>query len=176
LSNLDLSGKVSYRSNNTVGFLICALLLAAASLYIDPLSPLSDCALCTLVRTLLVAMAGIFVLGFLLNGSKLIQRFLSAINIVLCLTGIVTVVRHLISVKTDDLPESCSMSLMQMIDQLTPQQAIFNTLNNAVYCPGSDWKLFNIGFAELSIAAFIILLAVVWKLMTKKTKRKLTFR
>lgn len=176
MSTLDVSGRPSYRSNNAFGFIICALLLAAISLYIGPQTSLADCALCTVVRAILLAMTGVFLLGFLLNFSRLIQQFLSVINIVLLLTGIVTIIRHTLTPITEVPAPSCNQAVLAQLERSRPEEVLLGALNNAVICPGPEWNLYGISFVQLSLAAFIILLVVVWKLMTKKLKRNLSFR
>lgn len=176
MSTLDVSGRPSYRSNNAFGFIICALLLAAVSLYIEPHTTLADCALCTVVRALLLTMSGAFLLGFLLNFSRLIQLFLSVINMVLLLTGIVTIIRHTLTPITEVPAPSCNQAVLAQLDTSPPQEVLLSALNNAITCPGPQWNLYGVSFAQLSLASFVILFLVVWKLMTKKQKRNLSFR
>lgn len=176
MSTLDVSGRPSYRSNNALGFFICAVLLAAISLYIEPQTSLANCALCTLVRAILLAMSGVFLLGFVLNFSRLIQLFLSVINMILLFTGIVTIIRNTLTPITETPAPSCNQVVLEQLENVPPQEVLFGALNNAVSCPGSSWNLYGVSFTQLSLAAFIILLVVVWKLMSKKQKRKLSFR
>ncbi|WP_432470503.1 disulfide bond formation protein B [Amphritea sp. HPY] len=176
MSTLDVSGRPSYRLNNAFGFIICALLLATVSLYIEPHTTLANCALCTVVRALLLAMSGAFLLGFLLNFSRLIQLLLSVINMVLLLTGIVTIIRYTLTPITEVPAPSCNQAVLAQLDASPPQDVLLSALNNAIICPGPQWNLYGVSFAQLSLAAFVILFLVVWKLMTKKQKRDLSFR
>ncbi len=175
MSTFGVTGRPSYRTNNALGFLICAGTLAFANLYIEPIVSLETCALCTLIRLILLAMAGLFLLGYLLNASTLLQRLFSALNIGLIATGIITILLNLSTPAAPELAASCKQEAMSLINSMPLQDALFTALGNASRCPDLAWNLSGVSFAHLALAVFIVLFIVVWKLLTKKTRRNLFF-
>ena len=163
----------SYRSNNALGFLFCAAALAAATLYIEPAIELQYCALCTIVRITLVLMAGLFLLGFIVNRLLFLQRFFALLNIALITGMLVTLVRHLFA--TAKSSDSCTMTATELLNTQSEFDTLLISLNNAVHCPKLQWHFHDLSFAHLASILFLILLVVVWKILVKKPQRKLLF-
>ncbi|MEH6579406.1 MAG: disulfide bond formation protein B [Amphritea sp.] len=173
MSTFGITGRPSYRTNNALGFFICAAILAFANLYIEPVISLDNCALCTLVRLILLVMAGLFMLGFLFNSSTLLQRLFSVLNFSLIITGIATVILNLTNATKNDLQASCKQDPVALFDSLPFQDALVTTLGNASNCPDLQWNFSGLSFAHISLATFMVLFIVVWKLVTKKQRRNL---
>ncbi|MCV6610293.1 MAG: disulfide bond formation protein B [Amphritea sp.] len=173
MSTFGVSGKTSYRSNNALGFLLSAAPLAAITVYLAPVADLESCALCSMIRLMLVIMAGLYLVGFVLN-FRVLQRLFALLHLGLLGTGIVTIVRHLLA-PTDSIPGSCSDNASALLsNQLNPETAL-TVLNNAALCPGLEWNISGLGFAHFALIVFILLLIVVWKILTKKQPRNLFF-
>lgn len=173
MSTFGVSGKPSYRSNNILGFLICVASLVVTEVYIEPLIAQSNCALCSVVRIILLLMAGLFLLGFLLNRSVYVQRFLATLHLLLIIGGLVTAVRSLFT-DTSNLMESCALSTSVLLEKGSVN-ALLTTLNNAGSCPFPDWQFYQLNVAHLSLIIMLILLVVVWRIMIKKPQRNLFF-
>ena len=173
MSTFEVSGKPSYRSNNILGFLICVASLAVAEVYIEPLIAQSNCALCTVVRIIMLLMAGLFMFGFILNRSVYAQRFLASLHLLLIIVGLVTIVRSLF-VDTSNLSSSCQLSTSLLLEKGT-LNALLTTLENAGSCPFPDWQFYQLNVAHLALIMMLILLIIVWKIMIKKPQRNLFF-
>lgn len=171
MSTFGVSDRPSYRSNNALGFLLCAAALAGITVYIEPTMDLQSCALCTVVRLSLVVMAGFFLLGFLVNRIIFLQRLFSLLNMALITGILVTIVRNLFA--TAAFNESCSMTATELMNSRNGFDTVLISLNNAVYCPELQWHFYDLGFAHLALILFVILLVVVWKILVKKPQRKL---
>jgi disulfide bond formation protein DsbB len=173
VSTFEVSGKPSYRSNNLLGFLICVASLAVTEIYIEPLIDQSNCALCSVIRIILLLMAGFFLLGFLINRSVYFQRLLATLHLLLIAGGLVTIVRSLFA-DTSDISESCQQSTSVLLEKGS-LNALLTTLDNAGICPVPDWQFYQLNVAHLSLIILLILLVVVWKIMIKKPQRNLFF-
>ncbi|WP_299204235.1 disulfide bond formation protein B [uncultured Amphritea sp.] len=173
MSTFGVSGKPSYRSNNILGFLICVTSLTVTEIYIEPLIAQSNCALCSVVRIILLLMTGLFLLGFLLNRSVYLQRFLATLHLLLITGGLVTVVRSLFA-DTSNMADSCELSTSVLLEKGTAN-ALLITLDNAGSCPFPDWQFYQLNVVHLSLIILLILLVVVWKIMIKKPQRNLFF-
>lgn len=173
MSTFGVSGKPSYRSNNAFGFLICALSLTATEFYIEPYITEQNCALCTIIRLILVVMAGLFLISFLLNRSMIFQRLAAAIHLLLITSGIITSVRSLFA-DPGDLSPACNLSSASLFEQGSIN-ALWTTLDNAANCPYPAWQIYQLNVAHLSLILMLIMLVVVWKILIKKQQRNLFF-
>lgn len=173
MSTFGVSGKPSYRSTNALGFLLSAGPLAAITIYLAPVADLEGCALCSLIRLTLVCMAGLYLVGFLLN-FRLLQRLFGLIHLLLLGTGIVTLVRHLIAV-AETAPPACTQNATTLFTGNPGPDTLIAVLNNAALCDGLNWNIGGLGFAHFALLVFILLLIVVWKILTKKPPRNLFF-
>ena len=173
MSTVGVSGKPSYRSNNTLGFFICVISLAVAEVYIEPLIAQSNCALCSVVRIILLLMAGLFLIGFLVNRSFYFQRLLATLHLLLITAGLVTIVRSLFA-DSSTVADSCQLSTSALLEKGS-LNALLTTFNNAGICPVPDWQLYQLSVAHLSLIILLVLLLIVWKIMIKKAQRNLFF-
>lgn len=173
MSTFGVSGKPSYRSNNAFGFLICVLSLTATELYIEPYITEQNCALCTIIRLILVVMAGLFLISFLLNRSMIFQRAAAVIHLLLITSGIITSVSSLFA-EQGDLSPACNLSSATLIEQGS-FNALWTTLNNAANCPYPTWHIYQLNVAHLSLILMLIMLVLVWKILIKKQQRNLFF-
>ncbi|MBU2967345.1 disulfide bond formation protein B [Amphritea sp. 2_MG-2023] len=173
MSNFGVSGKPSYRSNNALGFFICVASLAVAQAYIDPLIAQSDCALCSVIRIILLLMSGLFLISFLINRSVYFQRFVAVIHLLLITGGVITTLRSLF-VDPDNLSSSCELSTSSLLEQGS-FNSFLTTLNNAATCPYPDWQVYQLSVAHLSLILMLVLLVIVWKIVIKKPQRNLFF-
>lgn len=171
MSTFDVSGKPSYRSNNALGFFLCVTSLTAAEIYIDPLIAQSDCALCTVIRLILLLMSGLFLLSFLINRVYW-QRFVAVFHLLLIGSAMVTTLRSLF-VTDDNLPDSCSLGSLP--HEQGSFDALLTTLHNASVCPYPDWHIYQLSVAHLSLILMLILLIIVWKIVIKKPQKNLFF-
>ena len=172
MATIGVLSTPSYRSDNAFGFLICAVALVTAELYLEPLADLQNCLLCAVIRLLLVAMAGLFLAGFIINRFIFLQRLIALTNMVLVCTGLVTLIRHLFSTGTSST--SCNMTSSDLLDIQSPDQIIV-ALNSAVSCPKLGWNIYDFGVAHMSLILFAILFVVIWQILTKKQQKKTFF-
>lgn len=172
MSTFGVSGKPSYRSANALGFLLSAGSLAATAIYLAPIADLENCTLCSVIRLMLVVMAGLYLLGFILN-IRLLQRLFGLIHLALLSTGIVTLVRHLITAETP--AASCSGTTTSLFTNAPTPENLLTLLNDAALCPGLAWTIGGVGVAHLALLLYIVLLGIVWKILTKKQPRQLFF-
>ncbi|MDO6564353.1 disulfide bond formation protein B [Amphritea sp. 1_MG-2023] len=173
MSTLGVSAKPSYRSNNALGFCICVGSLAITESYIEPLIANSDCALCSVIRIIILLMTGLFMMSFLVNRHVYFQRFVAFIHLILISVGCVTVIRSLF-VDSHQLPSSCQLSTSLLLEQGS-FKALLTTLDNAGSCPYPDWHIYQLSVAHLSFILMLILLIIVWKIIIKKPQRNLFF-
>ena len=170
MSTFGTSGKPSYRSNNALGLLICVLSLTATELYIEPYITEQNCALCTIIRLILVIMAGLFLISFLLNRSMFFQRSAAVLHLLLITSGIITSVRSLF-VNPDDLTSACNLNLLEQSNF----SALWITLDNAANCPYPTWQIYQLNVPHISLILMLIMLILVWKILIKKQQRNLFF-
>lgn len=173
MSTFGVSGKPSYRSNNALGFLICVLSLTATELYIEPYITEANCALCTIIRLILVIMTGLFLVSFLLNRSMIFQRLAAVLHLLLITSGIITAVRSLFA-DQDDLSSACNLNSTTLHEQAS-FSALWTTLDNAANCPYPAWQIYQLNVAHLSLILMLVLLVAVWKILIKKQQRNLFF-
>ncbi|WP_417227765.1 disulfide bond formation protein B [Amphritea sp.] len=173
MSTFGISAKPSYRSNNALGFFICVASLTITETYIEPLIAQSNCALCSVIRIILLLMSGLFLLSFLINRSVYFQRFVATIHLLLISGGIITIIRSLF-VDADNLASSCELSTSLLLEQGS-FSALLTTAHNAGICPYPDWHIYQLSVAHLSLILMLVLLVLVWKIVIKKPQRNLFF-
>nr|WP_243431932.1 disulfide bond formation protein B [Aliamphritea spongicola] len=174
VSTFGVTGRPSYRSNNLLGFVICACLLAAINIYISPLINLAECALCTVTRLTLVAMAGLFFLGFIFNSMAWLQRLFSIFNLLLITLAATASIRNLAQ-ESRTAAEQCTQPVVDVL-KINNLEGILAAYQNASVCQVQEWQLGVLSYAHLSLIALAGLTVVVWKLMTKKAPRDTFFR
>ena len=78
----------------SVGLILCILSLLTAYIYFDLIKELAACTLCVLDRFLLFGIAIIFTIS-LITKRKYFFKTLTYFNLILCLIGIISTVRHI---------------------------------------------------------------------------------
>ncbi len=174
VSTFGVTGRPSYRSNNLLGFVICAGILGAINIYISPLLNLAECALCTVTRLTFVAMAGLFFLGFIFNSSVWLQRLFSIISLLLIALTATASIRNLAQ-ESRTATEQCIQPVVDVL-KINNLDSIIAAYQNASVCPVQEWQLGVLSYAHLSLIALAGLTVVVWKIMTKKVRRDTFFR
>ncbi|WP_261842075.1 disulfide bond formation protein B [Aliamphritea ceti] len=174
VSIFGVTGRPSYRSNNLLGFVVCAGILAAINIYINPQINLTECALCTVTRLTFVAMAGLFFLGFIFNSIGWLQRLFSVFNLLLIALAAIASMRNLAQ-ESRTAAEQCSQPIINVLN-INNLDSVVSAYQKASVCPVQDWQLGVLSYAHLSLIALAGLTVVVWKLMTKKARRDAFFR
>ncbi len=173
VSTFGVTGRPSNRPNNLLGFVVCAGILAAINIYISPQINLAECALCTVTRLTFVAMAGLFFLGFIFNSISWLQRLFSAFNLLLITLAVIAIMRNLAQ-ESRTAADQCSQPVIDVL-QINNLNDIISAYQNASVCPVQEWQLGVLSYAHLSLIALAGLTVVVWKLMTKKSRRRDAF-
>ena len=162
----------AYRSLNLFGFLICALAVAFAVLYLQGNLGLEPCPLCSAVRLAVLAQALLFLLAFLHNPKQLGQRTYASLGFIITLAGIGISIRHvwLQSLPADEVPE-CGPGLEYLLNAFPLQDAIKLVLSGSGECADVQWQLFGLTIPQQSLVLFALLSFILLTQFKKKRVR-----
>lgn len=137
-----------------VGFLACALLMAAA-LYLQHVSGLEPCPLCILQRIAIIALGVVFLIAALHNPRRLGQRLYGLLIMLLAGAGAAIAGRH---VWLENLPEdrvpACGPSLDYMLENLPFTRTLALVLRGSGECAEVTWRMLGLSIPSWTLIAF----------------------
>ncbi len=155
----------------TLGLIICVFSLVTAYIYFDYIKNLDACTLCILDRFLLFCCSAIFLIS-LFTKRKYFHKTLYSFNLIICLIGIFSTVRH-IWLQTFKNTESiggfgCGGDFFYYISTFPIFEAIKNIIDNPVSCNKIDWQLFGLSIPIYTFILFLILIIINFKILLGK--------
>jgi disulfide bond formation protein DsbB len=141
---------------NGLGFLACALLLAAAW-YLEHFQGMNPCPLCMFQRVAVAAVGGVFLLAFLHGPRTTGARVYGALLVLVSGLGAALAIRHLWlqSLPEDQVP-ACGPGLDYMLDVLPFWTTIQQVLAGSGECAEVD-RLFGVTLPAWTLLAFALL-------------------
>ena len=153
-----------------IGLIICILSLLIAYIYFDLVKQLAACTLCVLDRFLLFGTAIIFAV-ILTTRRKYFFKTLLSFNLVLCVIGIISTIRHIWLQKFYDESSmdgfGCGGDFFYYISTLPILDAIINIFDNPTPCNDIKWELFGLSIPMHTFILFVILFIISIKLLFK---------
>ena len=150
------------------GFILCAISLLIAYIYFDMVKELAACTLCVLDRFLLFGIAFLFAISYLTRRAYFFKTIYS-LNIILCVIGIVSTIRHIWLQKFQDKDTldgfGCGGDFFYYISTLPILDAISNIFDNPTPCNDIKWQLFGLSIPMYTFILFIILIIINIKII-----------
>ena len=154
------------------GFILCAISLLIAYIYFDMVKELAACTLCVLDRFLLIGIAFLFAISYLTRRAYFFRTIYS-LNIILCLIGVVSTIRHIWLQKFQDKDTldgfGCGGDFFYYISTLPILDAISNIFDNPTPCNDIKWQLFGLSIPMYTFILFLILIIINIKII-RETK------
>jgi disulfide bond formation protein DsbB len=164
----------SYRRLNLIGFILSGSALAYAALELEQVLGGIHCTLCTLVRLSLLCMSGIFLFAFLHNPWISGQRIYAFLNGLLALVGLSSAARYVwLDANPNLLAQGCTTGLPE-VTHLLPEP-LAELLNGPYECLASTEIFSGITLPHITLALFIILFVITWKLLFRRPTPRLFF-
>jgi disulfide bond formation protein DsbB len=135
-----------------LGFLVCAFLLLMA-LYFQFAASLEPCPLCISQRILVLAVAVVFLIGFLHDAGRVGTRVYALLSFLLALAGASVSARHvwLIHLPAEEVP-ACGPGLSYMFRNFPLSETLQAMVSGTGDCAKVDWTFLN-----LSMPAWLLL-------------------
>ena len=150
------------------GFILCAISLLIAYIYFDMVKELAACTLCVLDRFLLIGITFLFAISYLTRRAYFFRTIYS-LNIILCLIGVVSTIRHIWLQKFQDKDTldgfGCGGDFFYYISTLPILDAISNIFDNPTPCNDIKWQLFGLSIPMYTFILFIILIIINIKII-----------
>ena len=147
----------------SVGLILCILSLLTAYIYFDLIKELAACTLCVLDRFLLFGIAIIFTIS-LITKRKYFFKTLTYFNLIFCLIGIISTVRHIWLQKFYDKGSmdgfGCGGDFFYYISTLPILEAIMNIFDNPTPCNDVKCELFGLSIPMYTFILFLILFII----------------
>ena len=154
----------------TFGFILCFISLSIAYIYFDLIIGLAACTLCMLDRFLLFGIAIIFLVS-IATKRKFFFKSLLYLNLILCLIGIASTVRHIWLQYFYDASTingfGCGGDFFYYISTLPILDAIINIFDNPTPCNDIKWQLFGLSIPMYTFILFFILTIITIKILLK---------
>ena len=154
------------------GFILCIISLLTAYIYFDIIKELAACTLCVLDRFLILGITIIFAISYLTK-RRYFFKTLYSLNIILCIIGIISTIRHIWLQKFYDKDAldgfGCGGDFFYYISTLPFLDAIMNIFDNPTPCNDVKWQLFGLSIPMYTFILFVILIIINFKILKEGT-------
>ena len=154
------------------GFILCVISLLTAYIYFDIIKELAACTLCVLDRFLILGITIIFAISYLTK-RRYFFKTLYSFNIILCIVGIISTIRHIWLQKFYDKDAldgfGCGGDFFYYISTLPILDAIMNIIDNPTPCNDVKWQLFGLSIPMYTFILFVILIIINTKIFKEGT-------
>ena len=153
-----------------IGLGICIISLLIAYTYFDLVKELAACTLCVLDRFLFFGISFIFLLS-IISKRKYFIKTLFSINLILCIIGLISTVRHIWLQKFQDKSSidgfGCGGDFFYYISTLPFFEAIRNIFDNPTPCNDIKWEFLGLSIHMYTFILFVILTIITVKILIK---------
>ncbi|MDB2461199.1 disulfide bond formation protein B [Gammaproteobacteria bacterium] len=153
-----------------IGIGICILSLLIAYIYFDLVKELAACTLCVLDRFLVFGISFIFLLS-IISKRKYFIKTLFSINLILCIIGLISTIRHIWLQKFQDKSAidgfGCGGDFFYYISTLPFFEAVRNIFDNPTPCNDIKWEFLGLSIPMYTFILFVILTIITIKILIK---------
>jgi len=154
-----------------IGLIICVLSLLTAYIYFDLVKELAACTLCVLDRFLFFGIAAIFTILITFK-NKFFHVPLLVFNIILCVIGLISSVRHIWLQKFQDQSSidgfGCGGDFFYYISTLPFSEAIKNIFDNPTPCNDIKWEFLGLSIPMYTFIIFVLLFIITIRIILEK--------
>lgn len=165
---------LSPRRGFFLGLLFCLAVMATAY-FMQFVMELEPCPLCITQRLFMIAVGGVFLLGFLHDPGPLGQRFYALLAVLFSLGGAAVAARHvwLQSLPPDQVP-ACGPSLDYVWENFPLSETLKLLFSGTGDCAEVEWELLGLTIPSWSLLTFLLL--AVWSLAIFASAREVSAR
>ncbi len=132
--------------------------LFGGALYLQYVLHQEPCPLCMIQRFVFVAMAAVFVLGFLHNPRRIGARVYGALLALFALFGVAVAGRHIWiqHLPKDEVP-ACGPGLDYMLENFPMAEVLKELMHGSGECAAKGWAFLGLGIPEWSLVWYVLL-------------------
>lgn len=161
---------LSIRGISIIGFLFCIFLMGVAW-YLQAYEGLKPCPLCAMQRFFVLLMGVLFFVGALYVPKNFFRRCYYFLCVLISIGGIIVAGRHiwLQHLPADRVP-ACGADINFILQNLPFIDAMKTIFQGSGECSKVHWHFLGLTIPELTLIAFIMMLALsIWQMVRKES-------